>query len=68
MNLGAVLASLRREKGIYQKDLASYLHLSVTAISNYENGTNEPTLATICRMADYFGVTTDYLLGRTDQK
>lgn len=65
INLGNRLLLLRREKGLYQKDLAEYLHLSVSAISNYENGTNDPDLQTLCRIADYYGVTTDYLLGRT---
>ena len=65
INLGNKLLLLRREKGLYQKDLAEYLHLSVSAISNYENGTNDPDLQTLCHIADYYGVTTDYLLGRT---
>lgn len=65
MTTGEILAELRREKEIGQKELADYLRLSVGTISNYENNIHSPDLETLCRIADYFGVTTDYLLGRT---
>lgn len=63
--IGEILAGLRREKGIGQKELADHLRLSVGTISNYENNVHSPDLETLCKIADYFGVTTDYLLGRT---
>lgn len=66
MEVGQLLAELRIEKGIYQKELASYLKVSIGTISNYEKGIHYPDLATLCKLADYFGVTTDFLLGRTD--
>lgn len=65
MTTGEILAYLRHEKGIGQKELADYLRLSVGTISNYENNIHSPDLETLCRIADYFGVTTDYILGRT---
>lgn len=65
MTTGAILARLRQEKGIGQKELASYLQVSVGTVSNYENNVHSPDLATLCLLADFFGVTTDYLLGRT---
>ncbi|MBQ2804016.1 MAG: helix-turn-helix transcriptional regulator [Lachnospiraceae bacterium] len=65
MNFGQVLTDLRVEKGIYQKELASYLNVTIGTISNYENGVHYPDLSTLCQIADYFHVTTDYLLGRT---
>ena len=65
MDFGQILTNLREEKGIYQKQLASYLNVSIGTISNYENGVHCPDLNTLCRIADYFDVTTDYLLGRT---
>ncbi len=65
IHFGNRLLLLRREKGLCQKDLAEYLHVSVSTISNYENGINHPDLHTLCCIADYFGVSTDYLLGRT---
>lgn len=65
MTTGTILAQLRQEKGIGQKELAACLQVSIGTISNYENNVHSPDLATLCRLADYFDVTTDYLLGRT---
>lgn len=65
MDIGKLLASLRAEKGIYQKELAAYLNVSIGTISNYENGIHSPDLTTLCRLADYFNVSADYLLERT---
>jgi len=62
---GKVIAELRAEKDITQKQLAEILNLSSSAISNYENGIHTPDLATLNKMADYFNVTLDYLSGRT---
>lgn len=66
--IGANIAKLRKEKGLLQRELSSILHMSPSNISNYENNAYWPDLKTVCRMADYFGVTTDYLLGRTDYR
>lgn len=65
METGEILMELRKEKGIGQKELAAYLKLSTGTISNYENGVHSPDLHTLCKLADYFDVTTDYLLNRT---
>ena len=65
MNFGETLAKLRSEKGVYQKELAAALNVSVGTVSNYEKGVHFPDLATLCKIADYFDVTTDYLLSRT---
>lgn len=65
MDTGKILMALRKEKNIGQKELAAYLSLSTGTISNYENGVHSPDLITLCKLADYFEVTTDYLLGRT---
>ena len=64
-SFGEILASLREERGIYQKELAVILKVSVGTVSNYENDIHYPDLETLTLIADYFGVTTDYLLGRT---
>lgn len=66
MKVGEILAMLRRERNLGQKELAAYLNLSTGTISNYENGVHSPDLDTLCRLADFFGVTTDYLLNRTE--
>ena len=68
MNVGLKITKLRFEQGIYQKELASYLNLSIGTISNYEQGIHYPDLNTLCKIADYFGVTTDYLLDRTSHR
>lgn len=65
METGKILMALRKEKNIGQKELAAYLNLSTGTISNYENGVHSPDLITLCKLADYFDVTTDYLLNRT---
>ena len=66
MTTGRILTELRKEKEIGQKELAVYLNVSVGTVSNYENDVHSPDLSTLCKLADFFGVTTDYLLGRTD--
>lgn len=65
MDFGKILQHLRTEQGIFQKQLASEFHVSVGTICNYENRGYSPDLETICKIADYFHVSTDYLLGRT---
>lgn len=45
--------------------LAEYLHCSSQAINQYKNGVSRPSLDNLSRIADYYNVTTDYLLGRT---
>lgn len=66
MNFGERLFQLRTERGIYQKQLAEYLGVSIGTISNYENGVHFPDLGTLCRFAEYFHVSADYLLGLTE--
>lgn len=65
MNFGEKLLQLRTERGIYQKQLAEFLGVSIGTISNYENGVHYPDLETLCEFAEYFHVTTDYLLDLT---
>lgn len=60
------LKELRIERGIQQKDLAALLGIGANTLSQYENGKREPDNNTLVQLADYFGVSTDYLLGRTD--
>ena len=65
MELGKRLRELRMQREIKQTDLAEYLNCSPGTISNYENGTHFPDLETLRMLADYYGVSTDYLLGRS---
>lgn len=68
MKTGGILTQLRKEKDVGQKEIAAYLNVSIGTVSNYENNVHAPDYVTLCRLADYFGVTTDYLLGRTSYR
>lgn len=68
MKLGELLAKLRKERGILQKELANYLNVTVATISNYEKGVHAPDYETLIKLADFFDVSTDYLLQRTDYR
>jgi transcriptional regulator with XRE-family HTH domain len=65
MLIGDIIAELRHDVNMHQKDLAKILNVSVATISHYESGINCPDLNTIVAIADYFMVSVDYLLGRT---
>lgn len=58
------LRELRIKKGVSQQDMADFLNVKRPTYTRYESGTNEPDLKTVILLADYFGVTIDYLLGR----
>lgn len=57
---------LREEKNIYQKDLAKLLGVSIPAINYYENEKRSLDTKSASILADFFGVSIDYLLGKTD--
>lgn len=61
--LGKKIARLRRERGITQAELAEQLHFTYQAVSNWERGVSEPDSETLVRLAAFFGVSTDELLG-----
>ena len=61
------LLALRKEHDKKQTELAKTLRLSISAYCRYEYGEREPTASTIVRMARYFGVSSDYLLGLRDE-
>lgn len=63
MEFKSILKDLREEKGITQKELANSCNLSAQCICALEQGSRNPTGSTIKTLAQYFGVTTDYLLG-----
>ena len=60
------LAQLRKERKISQVKLAMDLNTNQNTISRYETGEREADYAMLIRIADYFNVSTDYLLERTD--
>lgn len=62
------LKELRKTKDITQEELAKQLQLSPSAIGMYETGRREPDFETLQRIADYFHVSTDYILGREEKQ
>ena len=60
------LKLLRKQRGISQLKLAMDLNMNQNSISRYETGEREADYATLIKFADYFGVSIDYLLDRTD--
>lgn len=61
------LRELRIQKGLTQAELSKALQVSASSIGMYEQGRREPDNETLGRIANFFNVTTDYLLGRTDE-
>ena len=61
------LKRLRFQRGTLQKELACYLPCTVSTISNYENGVHMPDCDTLAQLADFYGVSIDYLFGRRYQ-
>jgi len=68
MSFGKRLIELRKEKGLMQSELASLLEKGRSTVSGYETEGKEPDYDKLCFLAEYFGVTTDYLLGRDDER
>ena len=64
----ATLSALRRERNISQRQAAADLNISQALLSHYENGAREPGLGFVCRVCDYYGVSADYLLCRSDEQ
>lgn len=60
------LKELRKSKGISQLKMAVDLNTSQNTISRYETGEREPGINELIKLADYFNVSIDYLLERTD--
>lgn len=62
------IKELRKAQKITQLKMALDLNMSQNTISRYENGEREPGIAELIRIADYFHVTIDYLVGRSDTR
>lgn len=60
------LSALRKSRGLSQRQAAADLGISQALLSHYENGAREPGLLFVVKVCDYYGVSADYLLGRTD--
>lgn len=62
------LISLRKERGLTQEDLAKIINKKRSTVGGYEVEGKEPELEMICFLAEYFDVSTDYLLGYSDER
>ena len=62
------LISLRNERRLTQEEMANIIHKKRSTVSGYETGGKEPEFETVCFLAQYFGVSTDYLLGFSDER
>ena len=60
------IRDLRENRDLKQQDLADYLNCSQVCYSRYENGQRDIPLETISKIADFYNVSVDYLLNRTD--
>ena len=61
------ILSLRKERGLKQEEVADQTGIGYRSYRRYEAGEREPNASTIIILADYFNVSADYLLGRTDR-
>ncbi|GEA30232.1 helix-turn-helix domain-containing protein [Clostridium diolis] len=60
------LRELRSEKGVVQKDVANFLNITTSAYGFYEQGKRVPDTDIMIKLSNYFNVSLDYLLGKTD--
>ncbi|MGN7299750.1 helix-turn-helix domain-containing protein [Ferdinandcohnia sp. SAFN-114] len=65
---GERIRQLRKEKGLSLKELADDLGIAFTTLGNYEREEREPNFNTFEQIADYFGVSIDFLLGRREER
>ena len=62
------LKELRESRGLTQKEVAEIIGYSEISYARYEKGEREPDISTLCKLAEYFNVTVDYLIGRGNLK
>ncbi|MGI6014321.1 MAG: helix-turn-helix domain-containing protein [Oscillospiraceae bacterium] len=66
MNFQNRLITIRKSNNLTQKQLASAIGLSEVGVQNYESGRRKPAFDVLIALADYFDVSLDYLVGRSD--
>ena len=66
MNFSTKLKEFRNEKGLTLKSVAMELSIPLTTYANYEQGTREPSIAMIIALCNFYDVSADYLIGRSD--
>ena len=67
-NLPERMLSLRKSRGLKQENAADLCGLSYMSYRRYETGEREPTASVLSRIADFYGVSIDYLVGRTEKR
>ena len=67
MKISEILKTLRQEDGLTQNQLAKNIGIGQSTIVGYERGDREPTASNLIKYANYFNVSMDYLVGRTDE-
>jgi transcriptional regulator with XRE-family HTH domain len=68
METSEVIRNLRIKNNLSSKELSKILNISESSVSLYESGKRNPSLGLIIKIADYFSVSTDYLLGITQKE
>lgn len=66
MSIGEKIRELRLEKDLLQRELAEKIHIAANTLSQFESGKANPSYEVLTALADFFEVSTDYLLGRAD--
>ncbi|MCY9764808.1 helix-turn-helix domain-containing protein [Paenibacillus alvei] len=66
INLGARIAELRKKKNLTQYDLGSLLNVSTSTVAMWERGHRDPSSEALSQLSSFFSVSSDYLLGLTD--
>ena len=62
------LKDLREDLDLKQKEIAEYLHIKQNTYSQYENGQRQVPIDVLIKLAKYYNVSTDYILGLSDDK
>ncbi len=63
MNIGKIIRDLRKDKGLTQTQLAQKISTTQDTISLWELGKSYPDIINLVKLANFFGVSTDYMLG-----
>lgn len=66
MNFSERIVQLKLNKKLLQKDIANAIGITTRNYQRYEKGEQQPTLPVVIKLADYFDVSLDYLVGRSD--
>jgi len=62
------LLELRKERGLTRKEVTAELQIAERTYQRYEDAEREPVASVLVELADFYGVSADYLLGRSDER